>query len=67
MTILDQIEKAIVIAGDSGVVLSFEMGTHELIDTWQVGTKVTALASLSLEEGGFVLAAGTIDGNLIIR
>ena len=55
------------IAGDSGVVLTFDMATKELIDVWQVGTKVTALSSLSLEEGGFVVAAGTIEGNLIIR
>jgi predicted sugar kinase len=47
--------------------MSFDMATHELIDVWQVGAKVTALSSLSLEEGGFVVAAGTVDGNLIIR
>ena len=55
------------IAGDTGVVLTFDMSTNELIDAWHVGTKVTALSSLTLEEGGFVVAAGTIDGNLIIR
>ena len=67
MTVLNQLEKAVMIAGDEGVVLSFDLATHELIDAWQVGTKVTALASLSLEEGGFVVAAGTAEGNLIIR
>jgi len=55
------------VAGDSGAVLTFDMATKELIDVWQVGTKVTALASLSLEEGGFVVCAGTIEGNIIIR
>lgn len=55
------------IAGDNGVVLTFDMATKELIDAWQVGAKVTAIASLSLDEGGFVVAAGTIEGNLIIR
>ena len=55
------------VAGDDGMVLSFDMATHELIDVWQVGAKVTALSSLSLEEGGFIVAAGTSDGNLIIR
>ena len=55
------------IAGDSGIVLTFDMATKELIDVWQVGYRLTALASLSLEEGGFVVAAGTVDGNLIIR
>lgn len=55
------------IAGENGVVLTFDMATKELIDVWQVGAKVNALASLSLEEGGFVVAAGTVDGNLIIR
>ena len=67
MTILNQLEKSVMIAGDYGVVLTFDMATKELIDVWQVGSKVTALASLSLEEGGFVVAAGTIEGNLIIR
>ena len=55
------------IAGDTGVVLTFDMATKELIDAWHVGAKVTAIASLSLEEGGFVVAAGTVEGNLIIR
>jgi len=55
------------IAGDNGIVLTLDMATKELIDVWNVGTKVTALASLSLEEGGFVVAAGTLEGNLIIR
>jgi len=66
-SILNQIEKTIIVAGDDGIVMSFDMATHELIDVWQVGAKVTALSSLSLEEGGFVVAAGTVDGNLIIR
>ena len=67
LTILNQIERSIMIAGDTGVVLTFDMATKELIDAWHVGAKVTAIASLSLEEGGFVVAAGTVEGNLIIR
>ena len=55
------------LAGDTGVVLTFDMATKELIDVWQVGARITALSSLSLEEGGFVVAAGTNEGNLIIR
>jgi len=55
------------IAGDDGLVTSFDIATHEMIDVWSVGAKVTALASLSLEEGGFIVAAGTSEGNLIIR
>ena len=34
LTILNQLEKAIMIAGDSGCVLSFDMATKELIDVW---------------------------------
>jgi hypothetical protein len=34
---------------------------------WTVGAKITAIATLSLEEGGFIIAAGTAVGNLIIR
>ena len=44
---MHQIEKTIMIAGDDGIVNSFDMAT--------------------LEEGGFIAAAGTVDGNLIIR
>lgn len=55
------------LGGDTGVVLTFDMATKELIDVWQVGAKITSLSSLSLEEGGFVVAAGTNEGNLIIR
>jgi hypothetical protein len=58
-SILNQIEKTIMVAGDDGIVLSFDMATHELVDVWQVGAKITALSSLSLEEGGFIVAAGT--------
>ena len=67
LSILNQLERTVMIAGDEGVVLSFDIATHELIDVWHVGTKIAALASLSLEEGGFVVAAGTQEGNLIIR
>jgi WD40 repeat protein len=56
------------IGGDMGVVCSYDLETHDLIDVWNVGARVTALACLSLEEGGsFIVAAGTNEGNLIIR
>ena len=67
MTVLNQMERVVTVAGDEGSVLSFDMATHELIDVWQAGTRVTAIASLSLEEGGFVVATGTAEGRLIIR
>jgi hypothetical protein len=51
-----------------GIVCSYDLQSHDLIDVWNVGARVTALACLSLEEGGsFIVAAGTNDGNLIIR
>lgn len=56
-----------VIGGDDGLVTTYDIATHELIDVWTVGAKITALATLSLEEGGFIIAAGTAVGNLIIR
>ena len=56
-----------IMGGDSGIVLSFDISTHELIDIWNVGQTVSALACLSLEEGGFVVAAGTDQGNIVIR
>jgi hypothetical protein len=67
MTILNQIERTVIIGGDDGLVTSYDLQTHELIDVWAIGTKVTALATLSLEEGGFIIAAGTAVGNMIIR
>ena len=47
--------------------MSFDIYTHELIDVWIVGNKITALAALSLEEGGLVIAAGCANGNIVIR
>jgi WD40 repeat protein len=37
------------------------------VDVWNAAARVTALSCLSLEEGGFILAAGTADGNVYIR
>lgn len=67
LAILNQIERAVVIGGDDGLVTTYDIATHELIDVWAVGAKITAIATLSLEEGGFIIAAGTAVGNLIIR
>jgi hypothetical protein len=67
MSILQQDHQTIVIGGDDGLVTSYDIGTHELTDVWAIGAKITALATLSLEEGGFIIAAGTSVGNLIIR
>jgi len=55
------------IGGDAGIVCSYDLSTHDLIDVWSVGAKITALACLPLEDGGFIMAAGTNEGNLIIR
>ncbi len=55
------------IGGDDGVITSYDVETHELTDVWAVGAKITAIATLSLEEGGHIIAAGTAVGNLIIR
>ena len=35
-TILSQVEQTLMIAGDSGVVASFDVSTHELIDLWNL-------------------------------
>lgn len=56
-----------IIGGESGIVCSYDLSTHDLLDVWSVGARLTALACLSLEEGGFVVAAGTSEGNLVIR
>lgn len=57
----------IIIAGDDGNVTSYDYATHELVDVWTVGSKITALASLGLEQGGYIVAVGTSVGNLVIR
>lgn len=66
-TILTQMEQTIIVGGENGIVSSYDISTHELIDIWDVGSSVSSLAALELEEGGFVLAAGTDDGNIILR
>jgi hypothetical protein len=36
---------AIVIAGDDGLVTSYDIMSHELLDVWPVGAKITAIAT----------------------
>ena len=67
LAVLNQVEKTVIIGGESGIVCSYDLSTHDLLDVWSVGARLTALACLSLEEGGFVVAAGTSEGNLVIR
>lgn len=67
LTILCQSEQTIMTGGDSGIVASYDISTHELIDIWNVQQTVTALATLSLDEGGFVVAAGTEEGKIVLR
>jgi hypothetical protein len=35
--------------GDNGVVASFDINSHELIDIWNVGETVASIACLTLE------------------
>jgi hypothetical protein len=37
MTLLNQIEETVLVGGDDGQVLSYDLHTHELIDIWVVG------------------------------
>lgn len=67
LTVLNQTEQTIIIGGDNGIVTSYDIATHELIDIWNVGESVSSVATLSLEEGGFVMAAGTDSGKVVIR
>lgn len=64
---MSQIEQTILIGGDNGIVSSFDISTHELIDIWNVGETISSLGCLTLDEGGFVIAAGTESGKVVIR
>ena len=64
---MQQDSQTVVIGGDDGLVQAFDIATHELIDVWPVGAKITALATFGLEEGGHINACATNTGNLIIR
>ena len=55
------------VGGDSGIVSSFDIETHELIDIWNVGSTITALASQSIDDFQFMIAAGTEEGKIVIR
>ena len=37
LTILAQTEQTIMVGGDNGIVSSYDIATHELIDVWNVG------------------------------
>jgi WD40 repeat protein len=67
MGVLNQIESVFMIGGDSNVVYSYDVNTRELIDVWCVGSRITSIASISLEDGGFIVAAGTEEGKIAIR
>lgn len=54
------------IGGDDGIVTSYDIATHQLIDVWPVGAKITALACLATDDG-FLTALGTSGGNIVIR
>ena len=47
--------------------MTFDMEAHELIDVWTLGQSVTAIATLSLQEGGYIVAAGTSIGCIMIK
>lgn len=64
---MNQLEQTVLIGGDDGQVMTFDLHTHELIDVWVVGNKITAIATLSLEEGGFIVCAGCQNGSLVFR
>ena len=66
MSILNQTEQQVIIGGDDGLLLTFDIATHTLVDLWAVGAKITAIATLSLDEG-FMTAVGTVNGHMLIR
>lgn len=67
LTVLNQVEQTIMLGGENGIVTAYDIASHELIDIWNVGEPVTSLSTLTLEEGGFVVAAGTETGKVVIR
>jgi WD40 repeat protein len=48
-------------------VYSYDVNSKELIDVWVVGLTITAIACISLEDGGFIAAVGTDEGKIAIR
>lgn len=48
------------------MVYTYDINTHEMIDVWAIGATITALTSISLEDGGFIVAVGTNDGNIAV-
>lgn len=67
MCLINQEPPAVIVAGENGIIQTFDINDHELLDLWQVSADVTALDALAIEEGGFIIAAGTATGNVIIR
>ena len=67
MCILNQTDKMIMLGSDNGIVQTFDMQTHELVDVWVIDRKVTALACYPVAENKFMTAMGTDQGNLNIR
>ena len=55
------------IGGDEGLLTSYDVSTHTLIDVLNVGTKITAIACTSTTETEFITCIGTGNGSLMFR
>ena len=67
MSILNDYSPSILVGGDNGMVMTYDIETHNLIDIWHVGKPITAMHSVHLQEGGYVAVVGTLDGHLYVR
>ena len=67
MGILNLKDSAIMVGGNNGIVSSFDISTHELIDIWNIGHPISSLACLTLDEKTFVAAVGTENGKIVLR
>jgi WD40 repeat protein len=54
------------VGGDNKMVYTYDINTHEMIDVWSIGSTITSITCLSLEDGGFIIAVGTNDGKVAI-
>lgn len=55
------------IGGDEGLLCSYDMTTHNLVDVFEASAKITAVAVFNTDDSSFITAIGTSSGNVIFR
>lgn len=63
----DSDDKLVFCAGSQTTVYGFSLETHEIVDVWTIGYQISCMDCINMEDGGTVLALGTVKGRVFLR